>query len=78
MEYSDIRSVDTTIKRGRPKKNLDGELVRELVRKSVPLYKIAKILNCSRDTIYTCYSDYVKDGRKLYNEDCNKRPFKMD
>ena len=48
---------------GRPKLELDRELIGRLASIHCSVDEIALILNCGRDTIYRHYMDVVEEGR---------------
>jgi hypothetical protein len=49
--------------RGRPKKELDARMIRELAGLGVSNEQIARILKCSRSTLETNYQADIKSGR---------------
>ena len=48
---------------GRPKKNIDPELVRELAHIHCTMEEIASVCKCSVDTLENRFSDVIKEGR---------------
>lgn len=50
-------------KGGRPKKELDAEMIGRLASIHCSVDEIALIMNCGRDTIYRNYMDVVEEGR---------------
>lgn len=49
---------------GRPKKDIDEEIVYKLAQTMLPVESIATILGCHVDTIYARFSDVLRKGRE--------------
>jgi 3'-phosphoadenosine 5'-phosphosulfate sulfotransferase len=69
VTFSNITEIVEPIKKGRPRKVINGDFITESVRKAIPLREIARMCNCSRDRIYFRYGAFVKKGRELANQD---------
>ncbi len=61
-----IRKFKTKVcdKGGRPKKDLDPELVYKLAESMLPIESIATILDCHKDTLYARFSDVLQKARE--------------
>lgn len=49
---------------GRPKKDIDEEMVFRMAQTLLPVESIAIILQCSKDTLYSRFSDALQKGRE--------------
>ena len=49
---------------GRPKKDIDEEMVFRMAQTLLPVESIATILQCSKDTLYARFSNALQRGRE--------------
>lgn len=49
---------------GRPKKDIDEQMVYRLAQTMLPVESIATVLECTRETLYARFSDVLQKGRE--------------